>query len=306
MPGSAESSEEVTSKFDLDDEVSFQLPGSTQPQIPAASVCPTIQLPRAVKLNAKPSLRDRLASSVTEVTNNRGLIESICGQIIVEGTPLHDRIEKKASTPAGATAKLISVDPGKKAWLMSWRPARAVGDPEECGADEMKREWEREGTMLTKLIPIMFEITSELEKRKGKHPPTDELADDELAYQCLSWVVGEYIERHGTNLGEESEAIQNWIIGGFDQWVLFFRESGLETAVNENQLSRMFCHVNTHVLVRQDAPQEPRTPEQATTTMPAVTPEKLDLRALIDIPREPEGLTDVDGTGRGTDGGGSV
>jgi hypothetical protein len=154
----------------------------------------------------------------------------------------------------------------------------------------MKREWEREGTILTKLIPIMFEITSELEKRKGKHPPTDELGDDELAFQCLSWVLGQYIERHGTYLGEESEAIQNWIIGGFDQWVLFFRESGLETAVNENQLSRMFCHVNTHVRVRQDAPQEPRTPEQTTTTMPTVTPEKLDLRALIDIPREPEGL----------------
>ena len=111
VPGSAGSSEEATSNFDLDDEVSFQLPESTQPQIPAASVCPTIQLPRAVKLNAKPSLRDRLASTVTEVTNNRGLIESICGQIIVEGTPLHDRIEKKASTLAGATAKLISVDP---------------------------------------------------------------------------------------------------------------------------------------------------------------------------------------------------
>ena len=78
---------------------------------PAASVCPTIQLPRAVKLNARPSLRDRLASSVTEVTNNRGLIESICGQIIVEATPLHGRIEKKASTLAGATAKLVSVDP---------------------------------------------------------------------------------------------------------------------------------------------------------------------------------------------------
>ena len=111
VPGSATSSEEATSNFDLDDEVSFQLPESTQPQIPAASVCPTVQLPRAVKLNAKPSLRDRLASTVTEVTNNRGLIESICGQIIVEGTPLHNRIEKKASTLAGATAKLISIDP---------------------------------------------------------------------------------------------------------------------------------------------------------------------------------------------------
>ena len=54
VPGSAESSEEATSNFDLDDEVSFQLPKSTQPQIPAASVCPTIQLPRAVKLNAEP------------------------------------------------------------------------------------------------------------------------------------------------------------------------------------------------------------------------------------------------------------
>lgn len=173
---------------------------------------------------------------------------------------------------------------------MSWRPARAVEDPEECGADEMKREWGREGTILTKLIPIMFEITSELEKRKGKHPPTDELDDDELACQCLSWVVGECIERCGTDRGEEPWYQSETIIRGFDQWVLFFRESGLETAVNENQLSRMFCHVNAHVLVRQDAPQEPRTPEQATTTMPTVTPEKLDLRALTDIPREPEGL----------------
>ena len=95
VPGSAVSSEEATGNFDLDDEVSFQLPESTQPQIPAASVCPTIQVPRAViTINAKPSLRDRLASSVTEVTNNRGLIESIFGQIIVKWTPLHDRIEK--------------------------------------------------------------------------------------------------------------------------------------------------------------------------------------------------------------------
>ena len=87
VPGSAVSSEEATSNFDLDDEVSFVLPESTQPQVPAASVCPTIQVPKPViKINAKPSLRDRLASSVTEVTNNRGLIESICGQIIVEGT----------------------------------------------------------------------------------------------------------------------------------------------------------------------------------------------------------------------------
>ena len=112
VPGSAVSSEEATSNFDLDDEVSFVLPESTQPQVPAASVCPTIQVPKPViKINAKPSLRDRLASSVTEVTNNRGLIESICSLIIVEGTPLHDRIEKKASTLAGATAKLISIDP---------------------------------------------------------------------------------------------------------------------------------------------------------------------------------------------------
>jgi hypothetical protein len=81
VPSSDESSEEATSNFDLDDEVSFQLPESTQPQVPAASVYPTIQLPRAVKLNAKPSLRGRLASSVTEVTNNRGLIGSICGQL---------------------------------------------------------------------------------------------------------------------------------------------------------------------------------------------------------------------------------
>ena len=50
-------------------------------------------------------------SSVTEVTNNRGRIESICGLIIFEGTPLHDCIEKKASTLAGRLAKLISVDP---------------------------------------------------------------------------------------------------------------------------------------------------------------------------------------------------
>jgi hypothetical protein len=154
----------------------------------------------------------------------------------------------------------------------------------------MEREWGREGTMLAKLIPIIFEITSELEKRKGTHPPTDELADDELAYQVAHWVVREYNERHGTKLWEASEAIQQTLASGFDQWVLFFRESGLETTVNENQLSRMFCHVNRHVLVRQDAPQEPRTPEQATTTMPAVTPPKLELRAFLDIPREPEGL----------------
>ena len=111
VPGSAKSSEEATSNFDLDDEVDFQLPKSTQPQMPAASVCPTIQLPRSVKLNTRPTPLHRLVSSVPEVTNNHGLFESICGQIIVEGTPLHDRIEKKASTLAGATAKLISVDP---------------------------------------------------------------------------------------------------------------------------------------------------------------------------------------------------
>jgi hypothetical protein len=42
VPGSAESSEEATKKIDLDDEVSSQLPESTRPQSPAASVCPTI------------------------------------------------------------------------------------------------------------------------------------------------------------------------------------------------------------------------------------------------------------------------
>jgi hypothetical protein len=52
----------------------------------------------------------------------------------------------------------------------------------------------------------------------------------------------------------------------------------------------MFGQTYEYVPVHQGAPQEPRTPEQATTTMPTVTPEKMNLRALIDIPREPEGL----------------
>ena len=101
-------------------------------------------------------------------------------------------------------------------------------------------------------------------------------------------VVRLYNERHGP--AELTIPMGVQISRGFEQWLPFFRESGLETAVNEDQLTQMFGQTYEYVPVHQGAPQEPRTPEQATTTMPTVTPEKMNLRALIDIPREPEGL----------------
>ena len=54
-------------------------------------------------------------------------------------------------------------------------------------------------------------------------------------------------------------------------------------------MSRMFGHVNTHVLVHQGAPQEPRTPEQTTRPIALHTPPKLELRANQRI-CEPEDL----------------
>ena len=40
--------------------------------------------------------------------------------------------------------------------------------------------------MLTEVMPIIFEITSEFETTKGQPDPTDEFANDELADQCLA------------------------------------------------------------------------------------------------------------------------
>ena len=108
-------------------------------------------------------------------------------------------------------------------------PAR---EHEGFGANKIKRACERESTMLAELMPIIFEITSELEKRKGKHPPTYELDIDKLNFQCRAWEAGEHNRLHGTDL-RGSTAIQNTLIIGLDQWVLFFRESGVETAVDE-------------------------------------------------------------------------
>ena len=170
--------------------------------------------------------------------------------------------------------------------------ARAVGDPEGCSANKMKRECERESTMLTELSIAMLawerKIISAFEEPGGERL-AEEYDDDELNFQCRAWVAGEHNRRHGTDL-RGSTTIQDTLRIGFDQWVLFFRESGLETAVNESQLTRMFGHVNTHVLVHQGAPQEPRTPEQTTRPIALHTPPKLELRALLDIPREPEDL----------------
>ena len=143
--------------------------------------------------------------------------------------------------------------------------------------------------MLTELMSAWErKIISAFEEPRGKRL-AEEYDDDELNFQCRAWVAGEHNRRHGTDL-RGSTAIQDTLRIGFDQWVLFFRESGLETAVNESQLSRMFGHVNTHVLVHQGAPQEPRTPEQTTRPIALHTPPKLELRALLDIPREPEDL----------------
>jgi hypothetical protein len=102
-------SEEATSHFNVDDEISFMLPEST---LPAVSVAPTtLESTAAVLIPAKRSLRARLASCVTNVTNNRGLLEVCCAAVVVEDTSLHVRIEKKASSLAGAISKLISIDP---------------------------------------------------------------------------------------------------------------------------------------------------------------------------------------------------
>ena len=115
--------------------------------------------------------------------------------------------------------------------------ARAVGGAEGCGANKMKRECERESAMLTEVMPIIFKITSEFERTKGQPDPTDELANDELADQCLAWVMRECNDRHGTKLWDASEAIQQTLTSGFDQWVLLFRESGVRP-----RSTRTNCH----------------------------------------------------------------
>ena len=93
-------------------------------------------------------------------------------------------------------------------------------------------------------------------------------------------VIQDYNERHGSS----SKHCVPTLTKVFAQWVSPFLSRTLKApATSESQLSRWFDHANTGVYVHQSAPQEPqepRTPEQATHIIPAVTPPKLELRAV--------------------------
>ena len=142
------------------------------------------------------------------------------------------------------------------------------------------------------MMPILLETISRVERTKQFVPHLAQTwmeQEEALVVNDMTQsVVRLYNERHGP--AELTIPMGVQISRGFEQWLPFFRESGLETAVNEDQLAQMFDQAYENVPAHQSAPQEPRTPEQATTAMPAVTPKKLDLRAFLPIPREPEDL----------------
>ena len=156
--------------------------------------------------------------------------------------------------------------------------ARAVGYPEECGANKMQAEREREGVITIELmmpIIMILQLISRVESVKAARRADNLLISANLADVMTQTVLSQYNERHGP-----ADITDDWFTAlekGFDQWVPFFQESGQPTDINESQLIQMFGHVNTHLPAHQSAPQEPRTPEQTTTAMPAATPGKLDL-----------------------------
>ena len=58
------------------------------------------------------SLRAMLSKGTgLRVSGAAGLLESIAAQVLVPGTPLHTRIEKKSTALIGSLAKLVATDP---------------------------------------------------------------------------------------------------------------------------------------------------------------------------------------------------
>jgi hypothetical protein len=169
--------------------------------------------------------------------------------------------------------------------------ARAVGDREECGANKMQAERTACGQCvitIESIMPIILEHISTVERLKAARRADKLLTSAALAYDMMWSVLDQHKQRHGP--GDITDDLFATLEKGFDQWVPFFQESGQPTDINESQLIQMFGHANTHLPAHQSAPQEPRTPEQATHVIPAVTPPKLELRAFLPFPREPEDL----------------
>jgi hypothetical protein len=82
----------------------------------------------------------------------------------------------------------------------------------------MKRECERESTMLTELMSAWErKIISAFEEPRGKRL-AEEYDDDELNFQCRAWVAGEHNRRYGTDL-RGSTSIQDTLRIGFDHAV---------------------------------------------------------------------------------------
>ena len=138
------------------------------------------------------------------------------------------------------------------------------------------------------IMPIILEYISAVERLKAARCADKLLTSAALANDMMWSVLDQHKQRHGP--GDITDDFFATFEKGFGQWVPFFQESGQPTDISEGQLMQMFGHVNTHLPAHQSAPQEPRTPEQATHIIPAVTPPKLELRAFMDITREPEDL----------------
>ena len=139
-------------------------------------------------------------------------------------------------------------------------------------------------------MPVILQLISKLERAQAVRCTAAEelLTHATLADDTFRSVLSQYEEWHGP-----AEFAVDWVTAlekGIGQWVPLFQESGQPTDINENQLIQMFDHANTSAYVHRSALQEPRAPEQATHIIPAVTPPQLELRAFLDIPREPEDL----------------
>ena len=146
-----------------------------------------------------------------------------------------------------------------------------------------------EDLLIELIMPIISRVISKLEGCQSHLDPRAASLHVglSLANSMTVTIISEYFELHGNKdvLGTDSTTTLTKL---FDQWVPLLQESAAGTTTGEYQLTQMFDHANTGAYVHRSAPQEPRTPEQATHTIPAVTPPKLELRALLDIPREPE------------------
>ena len=108
-----ESSAEATSRYDVDSEVGFKVPGSTgfSADLGANDSGPNLEQSKT----SRPSLSEMLAGKgPLRGSSSGGVLEMCAAQIKVVGTPLHARVEKKATSLTGALSKLAQFDPDFK------------------------------------------------------------------------------------------------------------------------------------------------------------------------------------------------